>query len=270
MHEVIHAGIRDVIDGTEAIMAVHINHDYTSADPDTRVVGADTLKGGETFWQKNKADNWQILHNIDIANSYGSYHNQDGTSVHCPWKLVSCLDTSTRICVVKRLRPAICSCEHHSYAMHTQTDPKPVEVIEKGAQHTSKIIKCGSVSTEKPGQYDIPVHVNKELQPKPIFGLPFTMNDLLQKVVKNKHVIVTGVSENYKDITMNFVCNLRRLNIYDNLIIAAFDEEMYKFGFRMGLPVFLYEPAVAGNFKAANTEYGSDAFKKVSGTSIQL
>jgi hypothetical protein len=47
---------------------------------------------------------------------------------------------------------------------------------------------------------------------------------------RNKHVILTGVSYNYRDILMNFVCNLRRLGIYDSLVIAAFDEEAYRFG----------------------------------------
>jgi hypothetical protein len=45
----------------------------------------------------------------------------------------------------------------------------------------------------------------------------------------------------YRDVVMNFVCNLRRLGIYDQLVIAAFDEDMYRYGFRMGLPVFYYE-----------------------------
>ena len=40
---------------------------------------------------------------------------------------------------------------------------------------------------------------------------------------------------------MNFVCNLRRLGVYDQLVIAAFDEDMYRFGFAMGLPVFFYQ-----------------------------
>lgn len=45
---------------------------------------------------------------------------------------------------------------------------------------------------------------------------------------------------------MNFVCNLRRLGIYDQLVIAAFDQDMYRFGFRMGLPVFFYEVCEKG------------------------
>lgn len=48
----------------------------------------------------------------------------------------------------------------------------------------------------------------------------------------------------YRDVVMNFVCNLRRLGIYDQLVIAAFDEEMYRYGFRMGLPVFIYQVCV--------------------------
>ncbi len=68
-----------------------------------------------------------------------------------------------------------------------------------------------------------------------LFGLPFTLDDVLKTVAKDQHVIVTGISFNYRFVLMNFVCNLRRLGIFQNLVIAAFDEEMYLFGFRMGL-----------------------------------
>jgi hypothetical protein len=53
-----------------------------------------------------------------------------------------------------------------------------------------------------------------------------------------------GVTHAYRDVLMNFVCNMRRLGIYDHLLIAAFDEETYRFGFRMGLPMFYYESEV--------------------------
>lgn len=67
----------------------------------------------------------------------------------------------------------------------------------------------------------------------------------------------------YRDVVMNFVCNLRRLGLYDQLIIAAFDEDMYRFGFRMGLPIFFYQsPDIAG-LTSHDLEYGSQHFRKV-------
>ena len=74
-------------------------------------------------------------------------------------------------------------------------------------------------------------------------------------------MLLTGVSYNYRDILMNYVCNLRRLGIYDMLVIAAWDEEMYRFGFAMGLPIFYYRSGFGDG--AGDMAYGSDGFKKV-------
>lgn len=101
----------------------------------------------------------------------------------------------------------------------------------------------------------------------------------------------------YRDVVMNFVCNLRRLGIYDQLVIAAFDEDMYRYGFRMGLPVFYYEVGGAakkvkspfvgnpanlhdkftsfqGNdlagLTARDLEYGSNGFKSVTKLKSQV
>ena len=59
---------------------------------------------------------------------------------------------------------------------------------------------------------------------------------------------------------MNFVCNLRRLGIYDQLVVAAWDAEMYSFAFKMGVPVFLYRSSVG---HSGDMSYGTQAFKKV-------
>lgn len=61
---------------------------------------------------------------------------------------------------------------------------------------------------------------------------------------------------------MNWVCNLRRLGIHDSFIIAAFDEEMYQFGFRMGLPIFYYETETEA-LNNRDMAYGSQGFKTV-------
>lgn len=41
------------------------------------------------------------------------------------------------------------------------------------------------------------------------------------KVSRSNHVILTGVSFNYRDMLMNFVCNIRRLGIYDQVTQCA-------------------------------------------------
>jgi hypothetical protein len=66
-------GYRDVVDTTEAVTAVHINHDYVNADGSVAKFSSN-VKNGVTFWQNKNAkhSNWQILHNNNLAVRYGT------------------------------------------------------------------------------------------------------------------------------------------------------------------------------------------------------
>eukprot|EP00730_Choanoeca_flexa_P013016 TRINITY_DN4884_c0_g1_i1.p1 TRINITY_DN4884_c0_g1~~TRINITY_DN4884_c0_g1_i1.p1 ORF type:complete len:412 (+),score=79.74 TRINITY_DN4884_c0_g1_i1:3-1238(+) len=206
-----------------------------------------------------------IFHNAHLAHMYGTYRNQDGTTVHAPWKLASCLEEGG-MCLIKRLRPGLCPCEHNAFALSTQNDPQVVEVFQNDRK--KNIVRCASVSIDPPGAWDI--HVQPPAGHTPVLGLPFTLKDLLPMVSKNKHVLLTGASYAYRDVVMNFVCNLRRLGIYDQLIIAAFDAEMYRFGFRMGLPVFFYQSQDLSGLTSLDLEYGSQHFRKVTKLKSQV
>lgn len=103
-----------------------------------------------------------------------------------------------------------------------QNDPSVVQVYQNEVKRN--IVRCASLSKDTPDKYKVnaaPLE-GRDLVP----GLPFILRDLLPIVAKNHHVIVTGASYNYRDMVMNFVCNLRRLGIYQSLVIAAFDEDM--------------------------------------------
>lgn len=263
VHEVIAAGHRDVVDGTEAVVAVHINHDYRSADPAGAVVRAGEVRGG-TFWQSGKRSNWQIFHNVNLAMSEGSYRNQDGTTMHAPWKLALCTEPGgAAVCLLKRARPGLCPCEHGAFALQTQTDP----VLMNDAN--GQIVRCGAIRNDDPRDFKIAAApADKPLTPA-VFGLPFTLEQLLPIVARNNHVIVTGASYNYRDMLMNFVCNLRRLGAHSQLIIATWDTDMYEYGFRLGLPVFLFRPA-GGGFAGQDMRYGSQTFRAVTKLKSQV
>ncbi len=206
-------------------MAVHVVHDYKSAEPNKADVSAKDIQRGATFWQFSKTTNWQIFLNNHLAISYGSYRNQDGTSIHTPWKMATCVGVKRPyVCLLKRVRPGICPCEHNAFFLATQNDPTIVEVLEHDVKKS--LVRCGSVSVDKEDTFKIPVQTSEGHTR--IYGLPFTLQDLLPLVARNNHVIVTGVSYAYRDMLMNFICNLRRLGLYDSLVIAAFDEEMYR------------------------------------------
>jgi hypothetical protein len=202
---------------------------------------------------------------MHLSVNFGSYKNQDGTTLHSPWKLVSCVD-AIPFCIVRRQRPGTCQCEHSAFARTTQTDPVVVEIFENEARH--KIVKCGSVSSDR-SKYQVTA-VPLERVSSRVFGLPFTMEDLLPLVSRNNHLIVTGASYNYRDVLMNFVCNLRRLGIHDGFIVAAFDVETYQFGFVMGLPIFLYTGDGVKMYKRERMEYGSEGFKSITKLKSQV
>jgi hypothetical protein len=150
IHEVISAGVRVAIDGTEATTALHVNHGYVSESGNTV-----DMRGKETtFWQSAKDSNWQIFHNVELGYRYGSYVIQKGTSLHSPFKLIRCRDTKSGICLQERVRPAVCMCEHSAFAAVTQTDPMLVSMPSTKST-TAKIYKCGATSSESAEQFRI-------------------------------------------------------------------------------------------------------------------
>ena len=124
--------------------------------------------------------NWQIFHNVNLAITEGTYSNQDGTTVHAPWKLAKCVEphpVGPVVCLQKRVRTGKCGCEHSAFAMHTQTDPTLVTTMAKGGKRTS-MFKCGTVSKDSTETYRIKAVPPEGGKPPPL-GLPFTLASLL-------------------------------------------------------------------------------------------
>lgn len=46
-----------------------------------------------------------------------------------------------------------------------------------------------------------------------------------------KVVTLVAVTFGYAEMLMNFVCNLRRLGLAGNLVVAALDEDLYELAF---------------------------------------
>eukprot|EP00052_Salpingoeca_macrocollata_P017587 m.143482 g.143482 ORF g.143482 m.143482 type:complete len:775 (-) comp20434_c0_seq2:60-2384(-) len=262
VHEVIQAGYRDVVDATESVTAVHVVHNYQSVDGKVSFTNS---QSGSTFWQKAKSSNWMIFHNIHLAIHYGSYRNQDGTTLHAPWKLAGCMEAGG-MCLIKRLRPGVCPCEHNAFALSTQNDPEVVSVFENDVR--KNLVKCGGISVDKSDAYDIAVVTEENHPPK--YGLPFTLKDLLPLVARDNHVVLTGVSIAYKELLMSWVCNLRRLGLNSGFVVAAFDEETYRFAFRMGVPAFYYQSGSMRAMAARDMVYGSEGFKTVTKLKSQI
>lgn len=74
------------------------------------------------------------------------------------------------MCLMKRERPANCTCEYSPYVRNTQSDPR----LHKSGQFWV----CGVVSLDKKSEYTI----TAVAQPNSTLGLPHTMEQILPQV----------------------------------------------------------------------------------------
>lgn len=252
-HETIAAGRRQVIDASETCLTVHIRHDYHlvtgNAKPPTkrRLLGA--------FWSEGKKSKFELFINIYLSLHVGSYTNQMGNVLFAPWKLSLCLEP-TGMCLLKRKRPGICNCEFSSFVGNTQTDP----VVKTG----SRVIRCGMISVETKDNFVIPVVPPEGSSEAPAFGLPLTMQSVIERVIINNTIILSALNYGYRGIMMNWVCNMRHLGI-TNFVIAALDADLYKFAYTRSLPTYLENTIFDGLNSSiiSDATYGSDSFKQL-------
>ncbi|GAB0491783.1 hypothetical protein MMPV_003038 [Pyropia vietnamensis] len=167
-HEVIQAARRPVIDVSEACTFVHVHHDYhlvaasaaaaaaaaeggvtsdasvASAAAAAAVDGADggvAMGSGveRNFWNDGKNRKFELYINTYLSSAHGTYTNQQGTILHAPLKLASCYERSG-FCLLRRVRPHVCRCEHSPFVGGAQNDPFVVT--------GSRVIFCGLLSSE--------------------------------------------------------------------------------------------------------------------------
>lgn len=252
-HETIAAGRRQVIDASETCLTVHIRHDYHLVTGNTEQPAKRSLLGA--FWSEGKKSKFELFINIYLSLHVGSYTNQMGNVLFAPWKLSLCLEP-TGMCLLKRKRPGICNCEVSSFVGNTQTDP----VVKNG----SRIIRCGMISVETKDNFVIPVLPPEGSSEAPAFGLPLTMQSVIERVIINNTIILSALNYGYRGIMMNWVCNMRHLGI-TNFVIAALDADLYKFAYTRSLPTYLENTIFDGLNSSilSDATYGSDSFKQL-------
>lgn len=251
-HETIAAGRRHVIDASEAVMSIHIRHGYNLVSQPKRSLLS--VSGG-AFWSRGKKSKFELFINIYLSLHSGSYKNQMGNILFAPWRYARCLELSGS-CLVHRIRPGSCNCEYSVSSISTQTDVKLLE--------GSRVIRCGMISNEINEDYQIPLPSKSLNVGEPAsFGMPLTLNSLVEKLVMNNTMIVTAMNFGYREVMMNWVCNLRHLNV-TNFLIAAFDTKLYEYAYVRGLPVYLEIEAVDGsNTSLSDATYGTKVFKEL-------
>lgn len=63
----------------------------------------------------------------------------------------------------------------------------------------------------------------------------------------DKFVLLVAFTFDYKEMFLNFMCNLDRLEIKEHLVLAAFDEKVFAWGTQHNLPIFLVRNMVDRN-----------------------
>ena len=245
MHALLHDGPRRVIDATNVVTSIHVAHTYA------HVAGHAEGAKGQVMWSLAKKSSFELFANIHLAYATDiGYKNQMGTAHHIPLQLVACREPAAdNVCLLERVRPASCSCEYSPHHAATMSDP----VLAANGKY-----QCGGVSAEKQADF---ATVSTTPSTPAVPGLPHTLDQLLPQVADARGLVVlTGTTIKYHTMLMNFACNLRNVGV-DNLLVAAFDDEVYQYAFVRGLAVY---PALAqGAADHANCDFGTTCFRKI-------
>lgn len=244
-HQAIEENVRAVVDVSEACTVVHVRHDHHL------VVRSPSEMDGEegSFWNFDARSKFELFINSFLAVSHGTYAPQMGTIMHAPLKLTSCFENDG-FCIFQRVRPSSCRCEHSPYVGAAQNDPFAV--------NDSRVIFCGMLSNNY-GDVDLgakrwPItgrvysdtveSSNKTGDVEDMtFGLPLVLEDILRIIARTdrEKIILVVADFTERALVMEVVCSIRAVSVFPWLVIAALDDDMYRFCITRGLPVYLSE-----------------------------
>lgn len=240
-HQFITQNRRPVVDISQAVTLLHVKHDYHLV---SRKVSRSNPS--QQFWSADPHHNFEHLINSHLASTHGQFFNQMGTILHAPFKLVPCYEQHHPFCIFQRLRPHSCRCEYSSFVPSAQNDPYTVT--------DSRVVFCGLLSANHPQQfsqitqrYTITGRIepnsqsSTSLQP---FGIPLTQSQLLNLITTqtNTNALILVVADfSQASLLLQLTCSLRNNRLFSWLLIAALDDELYRFCVTRGLPVYLAE-----------------------------
>lgn len=170
--------------------------------------------------------------------------------LHAPLKLAACYEHDG-LCIFQRVRPAACRCEHSPFVARAQNDPYVVR--------DSRVVFCGLLSANY-GADDVdarerwaisgrlpeadPAEGAERRRREPPFGLPLVRDQILKvitsRTAKNKILLVVA-DYSERMLVMELVCSARGAGIFASFMIAALDDDLYRFCIARGLPVYLSE-----------------------------
>eukprot|EP00271_Cylindrocystis_brebissonii_P002251 TRINITY_DN126_c0_g1_i1.p1 TRINITY_DN126_c0_g1~~TRINITY_DN126_c0_g1_i1.p1 ORF type:complete len:877 (-),score=90.30 TRINITY_DN126_c0_g1_i1:489-3119(-) len=257
LQEAMASRLRMVVDASTAMTVVEI-------------AGLGDRLGDEESWGEEQDHGghsrqapWAEYVNAHLARAgEGSFVSGKGTPQHIQWQLSRCSEPSLKnACLLRRERPGNCSCTYSPYALKTTGDP---------TLHVS-YYTCGFPAREANAEAAAFALTSAVISAKSSSGaMPFSKDILLQRAARHvgglKVITLVAVSFSYANILMAFVCRLRKLGLADNLVIAAFDEEVYEFGVRRGLPIYFEAASLVLRFDMSvrvKCYYRTDCFRQI-------
>jgi hypothetical protein len=96
------------------------------------------------------------------------------------------------------------------------------------------------------------------------FGIPHNLTSLLSTMDPKRPVILAGTTSGFLTLVMSWICNLQRIGEFQNVLIAAFDQQSYETLYLLGMPVFIPEKSLGKTEGGAgHYSYGNDVYKQV-------
>ncbi|CAI5942409.1 unnamed protein product [Closterium sp. NIES-65] len=233
LSEAVSSGVRPVIDASDALTSIHVNHSYHHMQRGDQSLVPE--KAGN-FWSLNKRSSWEVFANIHLSHVHGSWSSQEGMAWHAPWKLMRCDEpASAHLCLLRRVKPGSCRCESSPFVHRTQSEPKL----------QGRNIICGVYNTE--GKPDLPVMMPLNTA-APVVGLPHLLEQLLPQVADSSGTVtMLAATFDSKEVVADFVCRAARLSTR-NIVVAALDAAAYRYLFLQGIAVYYQGTNLDGYF----------------------
>ncbi|XP_028552732.1 beta-arabinofuranosyltransferase RAY1 [Dendrobium catenatum] len=235
LHEVLSSEFRLVIDGSYIVSAI-----YPQAD--------------------TANDGWEVKGNNHLAVLYGSLYSGEQNKLTTDLKFIKCLGKHFLFDSVKKVvfyhegssRPFFSFKDGMAFLL---TWP-----LHFGIQQ--RLIRCIDDLNFLGIECFLKKIYNIAFTEPLTLSIPFDLESLLQITAdKDKTIVLAVAGDNYREMLMSWVCQLRHLAV-SNFIVCALDAETYQFALLMGLPVFM-DPLAPSNISFNDCHFGTNCFQRV-------
>jgi len=270
---VVQSGQRNAIDASAVIDMVHYDHVKVGGNKDWYHALVSGVTG--VFMNRHLSFNEPRKSLEDLPPSpYTDLHhiNQFGTPLDTPYKIeIKDLGTpDEELSVAKRKYWSNLN-EEDLAKSGCAGNPELCEPREKLMRKTAADERMVQII---PGVHDWEDPSNRKgrnakMEQAVIDNWRYTLKQQVKKrATDSGFVLLVAVNYGYREMLMNFLCNLERVGGRDHVVVAALDQMMYEWGLREGLPVFLAGTAqTESSSPASDTSeagvYGGNVFKSV-------